>query len=120
MESYSIEPSSSSAVFTHPAEKRPTWFCVDLRFVIAAVVVFGVVVATTIRFSHEVFDPLAVVRLLLSIGIVSIFYLLYFLHSERSREFFYGILYAYFHFVGLLWIFPYALATVCNRSWMTR
>lgn len=65
-------------------------------------------------------DPLTVVRLLLSIGIVSIFYSLYFLHSERSREFFYGILYAYFHFIGLLWIFPYALATVRNRSWMTR
>jgi len=65
-------------------------------------------------------DPLTVVRLLISIGIVSIFYSLYFLHSERSREFFYGILYAYFHFVSLLWIFPYALATVRNRSWMTR
>lgn len=65
-------------------------------------------------------DPLTVVRLLISIGIVSVFYSLYFLHSERSREFFYGILYAYFHFVSLLWIFPYALATVRNRSWMTR
>jgi len=65
-------------------------------------------------------DPLTIVRLLLSIGIVSIFYSLYFLHSERSREFFYGILYAYFHFLSLLWIFPYALATVRNRSWMTR
>lgn len=65
-------------------------------------------------------DPLTIVRLLLSIGIVSVFYSLYFLHSERSREFFYGILYAYFHFVSLLWIFPYALATVRNRSWMTR
>ena len=65
-------------------------------------------------------DPLTIVRLLMSIGIVSIFYSLYFLHSERSREFFYGILYAYFHFLSLLWIFPYALATVRNRSWMTR
>lgn len=65
-------------------------------------------------------DPLTIVRLLISIGIVSIFYSLYFLHSERSREFFYGILYAYFHFVSLLWIFPYALVTVRNRSWMTR
>lgn len=65
-------------------------------------------------------DPLTIVRLLMSIGIVSIFYSLYFLHSERSREFFYGILYAYFHFLSLLWIFPFALATVRNRSWMTR
>lgn len=65
-------------------------------------------------------DPVTIVRVLISIGIVSIFYSLYFLHSERSREFFYGILYAYFHFLSLLWIFPYALATVRNRSWMTR
>lgn len=65
-------------------------------------------------------DPLTIVRLLISIGIVSIFYSLYFLHSERSREFFYGILYAYFHFLSLLWIFPYALVTVRNRTWMTR
>jgi hyaluronan synthase len=65
-------------------------------------------------------DPLTVVRLLLSIGIVSMFYSLYFLHSERSREFFFGVYYAYFHFISLLWIFPYALATVRNRSWLTR
>lgn len=65
-------------------------------------------------------DPLTIVRLLMSIGIVSIFYSLYFLHSERSRDFFYGILYAYFHFLSLLWIFHFALATVRNRAWMTR
>lgn len=65
-------------------------------------------------------DPLTIVRLLLSIGVVSIFYSLYFLYSERSREFFFGVYYAYFHFVSLFWIFPYALLTVRNRSWMTR
>lgn len=65
-------------------------------------------------------DPLTIVRLLLSIGLAAIFYSLYFLHSERSREFYFGILYAYFHVVSLLWIFPYALLTVRNRSWMTR
>ncbi len=68
----------------------------------------------------SVHDPLTIVRLLISIGIVAAFYSLYFLQSERSREFFFGICYAYFHFVSLLWIFPYALATVRNRSWMTR
>ena len=59
MDSFSLESSSQSAVFTRSLEEQPTWFSVDLRFVIAAIVVFGVVVATTIRFSHEVFDPLA-------------------------------------------------------------
>jgi hyaluronan synthase len=65
-------------------------------------------------------DPWTILRLLISIGLVSLFYTLYFLHSERSREFLFGILYAYFSFVGLLWIFPYALVTVRNRRWLTR
>lgn len=65
-------------------------------------------------------DPWTIVRLVLSIGIVSVFYTLYFFHSERSREFLFGIAYAYFYIVGLVWIFPYALLTVRNRAWMTR
>jgi hyaluronan synthase len=65
-------------------------------------------------------DPLTLLRLLISIGIVSVFYTLYFLHSERSREFLFGVLYAYFSFFGLFWIFPYALVTVRSRSWLTR
>ena len=65
-------------------------------------------------------DPWTMLRLLLSIGLVSLSYTLYFLHSERSREFLYGVLYGYFSFFTLFWIFPYALATVCNRLWLTR
>jgi hypothetical protein len=53
MESFSVEPASRSAVFPHAREETPTWLSVDLRFVIAAVVVFGAVAATIIRFSHE-------------------------------------------------------------------
>ena len=65
-------------------------------------------------------DPWTILRLLLSIGLVSLSYTLYFLHSERSREFLYGVLYGYFSFFSLFWIFPYALVTVRNRSWLTR
>ena len=65
-------------------------------------------------------DPWTILRFLLSIGVVSLFYTLYFLHSERSREFLFGVLYAYFYFLSLLWIFPYALVTVRNRGWLTR
>ncbi|WP_455387943.1 glycosyltransferase family 2 protein [Petrachloros mirabilis] len=65
-------------------------------------------------------DPLTILRLFISIGLVSFFYTLYFLHSERSREFLFGILYAYFYFLSLLWIFPYALVTVRTRGWLTR
>ena len=61
-----------------------------------------------------------IVRPALSIGVVSVFYTLYFFHSERSREFLFGIANAYFYIVSLVWIFPYALFTVRNRAWMTR
>lgn len=70
--------------------------------------------------SVSVQNPLTVVRLLMPIGLVSIFYSLYFSHSERSRGFFYEAGYAYFHFVSLLWIFLYARVTVRDRSLMTR
>jgi hyaluronan synthase len=57
---------------------------------------------------------------LASIGLASAFYMLYFLRSERSWEFVYGVVYAYFAFFGLLWIFPCAVLTVRSRSWLTR
>lgn len=65
-------------------------------------------------------DPWTIVRVLLSIGLASAFYMLYFLRSERSWEFVYGIAYAFFAFFTLLWVFPYALLTVRSRSWLTR
>jgi hyaluronan synthase len=65
-------------------------------------------------------DPHTIMRLMLVIGSISFLHVLYFLHSERSWDFVYGILYAYFSFFGLFWVFPTALLTVRSRSWMTR
>ena len=53
-------------------------------------------------------------------GVVSFFYALYFLRSERSPAFLYGVLYSYFDAFLLFWIFPYAVLTVRARSWLTR
>jgi len=64
--------------------------------------------------------PFMVLRLLTVIGIMSFFNMLYFLRSERSMDFLYGILYAYFGFFTLFWIFPYAFFTLRSRSWLTR
>jgi hyaluronan synthase len=55
-----------------------------------------------------------------AIGLVSTFYMLYYLRSERSWDFLYGILYGYFSFFALSWIFPYAVVTVRARGWLTR
>jgi hyaluronan synthase len=64
--------------------------------------------------------PLTLVRMVIGIGVVSTFYMLYYLKTERSWDFAFGILYAYFAFFTLLWIFPYAVCTVRARSWLTR
>lgn len=65
-------------------------------------------------------DPLALLRTLFAIGIISMFYMLYYLRSERSWDVVFGVIYAYFAFFGLWWIFLYAAMTLRSRSWMTR
>jgi len=64
--------------------------------------------------------PMVLARLLFVIGLFSAFNMLYYLRSERSTDFLYGILYSYFAFFGLFWIFPYAAVTVRARGWLTR
>ena len=65
-------------------------------------------------------DPGSIVRMLLAITVVSLVYVLYYLRSERSWDFVFGILYAYFSFFALTWIFPYAALTLRARGWLTR
>jgi hyaluronan synthase len=65
-------------------------------------------------------DPASMGRMLLAIMVVSTLYVLYYLRSERSWDFAYGILYAYFSFFALTWIFPYAALTLRARGWLTR
>lgn len=67
-----------------------------------------------------VHDPMTLVRVLGAIGVMSLFNMLYFLRTERSWSFLYGIAYSYVSFFALFWIFPYAALTVRSRSWMTR
>jgi hyaluronan synthase len=64
--------------------------------------------------------PLVILRFVLAVGLFSFFNMLYYLRSERSMDFLYGVLYAYFALVALLWIFPYAALTVRARGWLTR
>jgi hyaluronan synthase len=65
-------------------------------------------------------DPFTILRVLISVGVAATLYALYYLRSDRSWYFVYGIVYAYFSFLTLFWVFPYALLTVRQRSWMTR
>jgi hyaluronan synthase len=69
---------------------------------------------------NAVNDPASLVRMLLAIMVVSTLYVMYYLRSERSWDFVFGILYAYFSFFALTWIFPYAALTLRARGWLTR
>jgi hyaluronan synthase len=65
-------------------------------------------------------DPEVLLRVMFVIGLMSLLYTLYYLRSERSFDFVYGIVYSYFAFFTLAWIFPYAALTVRTRGWLTR
>lgn len=69
---------------------------------------------------NAVHDPASLLRMLLAIMVVSTLYVLYYLRSERSWDFVFGIVYAYFSFFALTWIFPYAAFTLRARGWLTR
>ena len=77
-------------------------------------------VSIALWMANAVHDPGSVLRMLLAIMVVSTLYVLYYLRSERSWDFAYGILYGYFSFFALTWIFPYAALTIRARGWLTR
>jgi hyaluronan synthase len=65
-------------------------------------------------------DPATLTRMVVLGGIGTACSLLFYLHGERARELFYGVLYAYFSAFALFWILPYAAFTARSRSWLTR
>lgn len=64
--------------------------------------------------------PEMIFRVLAAIGLVSLFNMIYYLRTEPSKDFLYGVCYSYFAFFGLFWILPYSACTLRSRSWLTR
>jgi hyaluronan synthase len=85
----------------------------NLRYPVGYLVL---VLLTVMMLSH----PATFLRLFFAIGLMSVLNVLYYLRSERSWDFIYGVLYSYFSFFALFWVFPFAVFTVRSRSWMTR
>jgi hyaluronan synthase len=69
---------------------------------------------------ESLYYPLMLPRVLVAIAAISLLYSLYYLRSERSLNFVYGIVFEYFSFFLMFWIFPWALLTVRARGWLTR
>jgi hyaluronan synthase len=85
----------------------------NLRYPVGYLVL---VLLTVMTLTH----PVTFLRLFFAIGLMSVLNVLYYLRSERSWDFIYGVLYSYFSFFTLFWVFPFAVFTVRSRSWMTR
>lgn len=64
--------------------------------------------------------PDVLLRFCSALLLVSAFNMLYYLRSERSWDFVYGIGYSFFSAFALFWIFPYALCTARAQGWLTR
>lgn len=64
--------------------------------------------------------PDVLLRFCCALLLVSAFNMLYYLRSERSWDFLYGIGYSFFSAFALFWIFPYALCTARAQGWLTR
>lgn len=64
--------------------------------------------------------PEVLLRFCCALVLMSAFNMLYYLRSERSWDFVYGIGYAFFSAFTLFWIFPYALCTARAQGWLTR
>lgn len=65
-------------------------------------------------------NPMFILRHLAFLVVVSFFLSLYYLRTNRSFTFLYGIPYAVITAFCLWWIVPYAALTMKNQSWLTR
>ena len=88
-------------------------FVTNLRYPVSYA---SLILLAALTWEHPYMFP----RFLLAVGIVAVFYSLYFLRSERSLDFLFAVIFGYFAFFTMFWIFPYAVVTVRARSWLTR
>jgi hyaluronan synthase len=65
-------------------------------------------------------SPVFFVQAMAGIAFGSLIYMMYYVRTEKSTDFIYGIAYSFYSFFALQWIMPYAALTLRNRSWMTR
>jgi hyaluronan synthase len=65
-------------------------------------------------------NPLFLLRHLAFLTMASFFLSLYYLKTNKSLKFLYGIPYALLTAFALWWIMPYAAMTMKNQSWLTK
>jgi hyaluronan synthase len=65
-------------------------------------------------------NPIFILRHLAFLVVLSFFFSLYYLRTNRSLDFLYGIPYALITAFFLWWIVPFSALTLKNQSWLTR
>lgn len=65
-------------------------------------------------------DPLYILTVILSITMMSMIYMMFYIKAERNWRFVYGIVYAFFFMTILIWLMPYAFLTIGRTHWGTR
>lgn len=110
----------SFATFMFSAYRQRNRFLPALNFCLGAARLFtgslGMAGLIVVLWREPAFIPLYLAAFLGAATLAAMYYL----WTERSAYFVYGILYALFSLVLLQWIFPYALVTVRDERWGTR
>ena len=117
--SYIVEGFSFAKFMFTRYRKRSRWlpafaFCIDS--VRTVMLQLGIITLPALLLTH----PDRFVPVLISILIDAFCVSLYYLRSAFSWRFIYGIVYAFYAFLFLQWVFPYAAITVRDERWGTR
>jgi len=64
--------------------------------------------------------PLVLVKFVTALALISFILTIYYLSVERDMDFVYGVFYAFYAFLLLKWIRPYAFLTLRDGRWLTR
>jgi len=64
--------------------------------------------------------PLVLVKFCTALALISFILTIYYLRVERDMDFVYGVVYAFYAFLLLKWIRPYAFLTLRDGRWLTR
>ena len=78
------------------------------------------VLALGVAITLGTLHPYGLVQAFIITTALALLYCAVFLRSERSAEAFFGLLYAWFAFIALPWVQPFASLTVRRNGWMTR
>jgi len=98
-------------------KKRKMLFYDSLVNVMLPFLLMMIIVSLYIRIAM---DPFYIISVVASVIGMSMIYMLFYIRSERSWNFVFGIAYAFFYMTVLILLLPYAMLTVSRTGWGTR